>query len=581
MSARGKGVAGGVLAAIAIAWAAALAYSAAIGRVLYGDGALYVLVNLLNPHRFNDYDFQRTFASVISQAPVLLGEKLGLQSVASYAALYGFGIYAIPAIAMLAALWLSRRQPVLFIANAAAAVVYGFGTNFINTEANLLFGLVWLAATIIALALPSPMLRSVALPLIGVALLRCYEGMLLAGPVLAAWAVLAMRRAAFAEERAGFALAAVLFVLGAAIGLGGFLAPRDPGNAQAFAAAALAYLRAPQGLLLASCAACAAAAITPRLRWQRALAAAGALLGVAYVIAIARLDGYYGFTVYYGNRAFMVLLLPVLLMVLAVLAWRRPAWLEARVVPGAPAVVLVPFLFAVAGDLVGSYRWQSYVQAFCKVLDEDLPPAERMRRLRQSGVRTGWAWTHPTLSVLLRDRGTSAMVSNEPGGRWEPQEPFSAQAFGYEGLCQSPLLGASRGDSWAVPVSFKAGRYPSYVASVTGFSKPEGWATWTDGPRAIVRMDRRLPEAFELRLRIGAAFGENLGAPIRVRAGGVEREFTVRTQPEDVTLGFTGVAGADSLVFEIPAPQSPASAGRGDDPRKLGIALASMSIVPR
>ena len=96
-----------VLLATAAAWGAALAYSTVAARVLYGDGALYVLFHLLTPHRFNDYDFQRTFASVISQAPILFGQRMGLDSVAAYAALYSFGIFVIPAMTMVTALFLA------------------------------------------------------------------------------------------------------------------------------------------------------------------------------------------------------------------------------------------------------------------------------------------------------------------------------------------------------------------------------------------------------------------------------------------------------------------------------------------
>jgi hypothetical protein len=154
---------------------------------------------------------------------------------------------------MATALFLTRRQPFLLAANVVAIVVYGFGVNFINTEANVLFGLVWLCVTILALDTPAPVLRGVVLPIAGFAMLRIYEGMLLVGPVLFVWTCIAARRATLEVERLGLAIAGLLFLLGAITGFGGWLAPRDPSNAAGFAASAFRYLHNPQLYLLAAC----------------------------------------------------------------------------------------------------------------------------------------------------------------------------------------------------------------------------------------------------------------------------------------------------------------------------------------
>jgi hypothetical protein len=570
------------LLATDFAWGAALAYSSATARVLYGDGAWYVLVHMVKPHRFNDYDFQRTFASLISQAPVLFGQRAGVDSVAVYAALYSFGIFVIPAICMVLALYLARRQPLLFAANGLAILVYGFGTNFINTEANLLFGFVWLAVTILALDGPAPILRGVVLPALGIALLRAYEGMLLVGPVLALWAVLDASRTEAHKERIGLVLAALLFLLGATIGLGGFLSPRDPNNASGFLASAFAYLRNPHVFLLLSGLAMVAAIAARDRRMRLAAAALSALLGLGFPVAIARLEGFYSFDVYYHNRSFMVLFLPVLVAALLAVHWRRRYWLAPRSADPAHALFLIPLLFAVAGDAIGTYRWSHYVRTFCEVLDRDATPLDRLTLLRDSGARTAWAWTHPTMSVLLRDRGSAAMVVNQPGAfGWEPFPPANAASIPYRGLCQAPLLGPSRADSFSVPMSFASGKYPSYVASVSGLSKPEGWGTWSEGPRVEMRFARPLPKSFDLTLRIGSAFGSNKRLPVTVRAGAREQAFVADRDPTEVTLQFRDVGEAAALSFEIPRPESPTELGSGNDPRKLGIAFVSLAVTPR
>jgi hypothetical protein len=89
-----------------------------------------------------------------------------------------------------------------------------------------------------------------------------------------------------------------------------------------------------------------------------------------------------------------------------------------------------------------------------------------------------------------------------------------------------------------------------------------------------------LPAAFDLHLRVGAAFGANKGAPIKVRAGERELAFTVDHEPMDVTLPFRDVRDTQTASFHVPYPEAPKDRGTGDDPRKLGIASIAMRVVP-
>lgn len=430
-----------VLALAIGAWLLALLYSALSGRVMYADGAYYVMVHLQSFHRFDDYDLNRSFASYISQAPILLGQKLGFDRVATFAALYSVGAIAIPALAMMAALVLSRRQPWLFALVGCACIVFGFGLNYINSEANLLFGLVLLCMAILGLDHPAPFLRGFVLPLLAVAMLRIYEGMLLAGPVLCLWALAAAPRVNDERSRVGLTVSAVLFAIGTAIGFGGWLAPRDPANAQGFAASALRFVQNPQLWLLVAAVAVIPAIVLPSRRIMVACAAASAAAGAAFLWALDDITGYFGYAIYYDNRAFLAMSLPVFAAVGLVAWWRRPRWAEGAMTHGY-GVVLVPLLFAVAGDMMGTRQWNRYMSEFCTVLNQpDMKPAERLESLKATGVVTGWSWTHPTMSVLLRHRGSDAIVANQPGQRFEPDVQGAARA-GYRGFCEAPFLGA-------------------------------------------------------------------------------------------------------------------------------------------
>jgi hypothetical protein len=565
-----------------LGWLACLAASALTARALYADGAWIVLIHLLNPHHFNDIDSQRSFASFITQTPILFGQRIGVASVAAYAALYSIGILVLPASLFLLSLLLARRQPFVFSALGFGAIVFGFGANFINTEANILFGLVCLSATILLLKGPRPLLRGLGLPILAFTLLRVYEGMLLVGPALALWSFLTLRKSDRANEQSGLTIATLLYLLGAVVGAGGLLAPRDPANAANFLSSSFAYFRNPQIFLLISAAAVVpAVASTRKARYHAALVVVAVASAICFLWSVARLDGYLAYSIYYANRSFLVLLLPVYVCGLFLVWLLSPRLTDERTGVLGFAAMLIPFVAAVSADMLGTYRWRQYVVGFCEVLKSNVSPEIGLRQLREAGFKTGWAWTHPTLSVLLRDGQSEAMVANDPSAGWQPFDPHKPVALQYRGLCEDPLVGSLPARTFEVPISFSNGRYPSYVANIRGVSKPEGWATWTDGNEVKIDFSRKLPPSFDLIVKVASVFGDNKGKSIVVRAGTEERSFPVDSGPGEGKVSFGDVGNSTSIRILIPKPESPLEVGLSSDPRRLGIALVSIQLVPK
>jgi hypothetical protein len=294
-----------------------------------------------------------------------------------------------------------------------------------------------------------------------------------------------------------------------------------------------------------------------------------------------RLDGYYAYAVYFQNRSFIALSLPFFVAFVFAASHFRPHWLRSWDAGAACLVLLLPLSFAVVGDMLGTWRWSRYVGSFCGALAGDAMADERLQSLKTSGATTGWPWTHPTMSLLLRDRGSLALATNEPGA-FEP-EPFRGgrtPSIPQRGLCEAPLLRAVFGEETGIAVSFSQPAYPFAIKSVQGLSHAEAWGRWSDGPVVEIRFAKALPESFDLQVRIGSAFGANKGAPVSVRAGRQEQTLVVDREPFDALLRFRGAGDTDTLVFLIPNPQSPAEHGGGTDERKLGIGLISLRIVP-
>ena len=66
--------------------------------------------------------------------------------------------------------------------------------------------------------------------------------------------------------------------------------------------------------------------------------------------------------------------------------------------------------------------------------------------------------------------------------------------------------------------------------------------------------------------------------------GAEGREFTVSTEinlAKRYIMAFEGITEEDMIALEIAAPTSPLELGKGNDPRKLGLALVSLKILPK
>ena len=421
----------------AFTWIFALIYSSISARALYADGAYAVLNSFLTPNRFDDYDAQRTFASFIIQAPLLFGQRMGFDGVYSYAILYSLGLFVFPALLMIWALYILRRQILSLSFLCFCILAYGFGVNFINSEANIMFGLVLISVAILVGSNTAHYLRGYFLPLIAFALLFVYEGMLLVGPFLAFLAVIAFKRQKNTLERIGLVISALLFILGAVVGLGGFLAPRDANNASGFLSQALTYLKHPQFLILLS-GIMAALGVNIRHRVVKIIfLALSFCFAVGFFWGVIKLDGYYSYSVYYYNRSFLVFLMPIVLAVVCFANYYYPLLVKDATISVNSIFLVVPLLFVVAGDVLGTYRWNIYVKQFCMALDSPMSSSDRLKYLQSTGAVTGWAWTHPTMSILLRKQGDTSIVANDPAAfSWEPFKHDNAPLIKYRGLCE-------------------------------------------------------------------------------------------------------------------------------------------------
>lgn len=155
----------------------------------------------------------------------------------------------------------------------------------------------------------------------------------------------------------------------------------------------------------------------------------------------------------------------------------------------------------------------------------------------------------------------------------------SAPAVAQPADSLAPRYEASLADG----IDFTRSGYPTFLAEVSGMSGHEAWGRWTDAAEAATakfRFAQSLPQKFALELKANA-FGPNVGRPVKVRVGAVEKEFIVKDAPapELHVLTFDGVNGADTIEIVPPQPTSPKQLDpQNGDPRMLGVSLVSLQI---
>ena len=126
-------------------------------------------------------------------------------------------------------------------------------------------------------------------------------------------------------------------------------------------------------------------------------------------------------------------------------------------------------------------------------------------------------------------------------------------------------------------IDFRKPGYPTFLAAVSGLSGHEPWGRWSDGGIVTFQFTQPLPTHFTLILT-AQAYGPNIGAPIKVKAGPSEQTLTLTAEAQTHRLDFTLATPTDRLEFLIPHPISPADLQQGEDPRKLGVGLVTLQL---
>lgn len=133
------------------------------------------------------------------------------------------------------------------------------------------------------------------------------------------------------------------------------------------------------------------------------------------------------------------------------------------------------------------------------------------------------------------------------------------------------------------PIRFSDKVLPAYVKSVSGLDAPEAFGRWSNKKLVIIEFISPLPSKVNVEIT-AAAFGSNIGGQSRVFIGTDVKSFVVNTDTSAAVtnrMSFDRTEGDRFMVIEVPSPVSPAELGKGQDVRKLGLAMVSVQLAPK
>lgn len=124
---------------------------------------------------------------------------------------------------------------------------------------------------------------------------------------------------------------------------------------------------------------------------------------------------------------------------------------------------------------------------------------------------------------------------------------------------------------------------PASVKQFTGISRLENWGRWSNANLAAqvtIEYAKPLPARFDLVIS-AKAYGPNIHQPVAVRVGNQQQTLDLAATVTTTTLRFSNPENAATLIIAPPQPQqSNLDNIIGQDPRKLGIGMINIKIVP-
>ncbi len=400
-------------------------------RGLYADGSFF-LFNILSQKSYWDFDKSRAFVQLITQTPVVLGIKFGAKDLTTLIYLHSLGLIGIPIIIWCLALFQHIKSEhfwTLLIAFSATYLSAGF---FAIGEYNLTYAL---AAYCFSVLLKDKITHfdSALIILAALVLTRSYEAMVFLGPALFLFSASRLRgpqsNKIFLQNYILLALL-FLFAFATTIATWSVLFPRDPANL-AGAGSISHIIKSGHFIYLAGMISFFfLIQTTPKkLNYLFFLVTIGSAI---YFISDQEIwnspSMNYGFRSMAGLILFSIFLVAYILDknnkhgLIKIAAAKNSAALT-------KSVSLLLFLSLAFASATYSFEFSRWIKIFEFEANKasNWIHIDEVTALDGFYSRYNWAWTNPSLSVILRGDGRGGILNSKYYTGWQPFKPESMQ----------------------------------------------------------------------------------------------------------------------------------------------------------
>ena len=148
------------------------------------------------------------------------------------------------------------------------------------------------------------------------------------------------------------------------------------------------------------------------------------------IIAVFLNFNLYGVVTQFAARA-NAALISFPLAVLVFILLRKPEWISFHITPHIKVVVTLFVVSVIILHSMGVYGWSKYLDIFDNLINNNygvIMQDSLKKRLSNEEysifTKMRWAWTSPTMSILLSNGGqVKSMLLNDEGCSWQPFDP--------------------------------------------------------------------------------------------------------------------------------------------------------------
>ena len=397
-------------------------FEAAKLRGLYADGADF-LVKILVAKNFYFLNASRRFTEILTQLPVVLAIKGGLTKLSLLIFIHSFALVIIPVIFWVISLWRLYDDDLFWPMFVLFSIIHFNFDFFAIGEYNVAYSLVALSIAILSARAEITSFWAAVALFAAICLIASYEALLFLGPLLA---VLACRRLVTERPlltglvKSTLVLCLVCYLCAAIIAAFSIWHPRDPA---VFADAVDMRYNARNSLLLLS----ATFALAYGLSLFSSVSARrlATVIAISTLVALAWPEFWSAPAMQYSSRVIGGIVI-LLFGVIVLLGRPISNYLHLDLEPLASANVyysLSLFFVLLISDVTRSIQFMDYLDNFQKEVRSHagLIPLEATNLSSHRDGVFGWEWTHPTLSILLRDNARQGVILNSSNEPFDPK----------------------------------------------------------------------------------------------------------------------------------------------------------------